>query len=59
MCWISKGAHKETQSGFRISTMEANVAEISYNRLVAIAHGNLISGHVLGFMVVVKSAGRR
>ena len=59
MCWISKGAHKETQSGFHISTMEANLAEISYNRLVAVTHGNLISGHVLGFMAVVKSAGRQ
>ncbi len=32
VCQISKGTHKKTQSGFRISTEEANVAEISCHR---------------------------
>lgn len=29
VCRISKGTHKKTQSGFHISTTEANVTEIS------------------------------
>lgn len=62
MCRISKGTHKKTQSGFHISTEEANVAEISCHRrfqgrgAIANAYCNAISVDVQGFMAAVKSA---